>query len=100
MPTRNARNAQIFTSHGTININNAGYKFDTDPIDPDCGCYTCKNFSRAYLHHLYRAKELLIYRLNTIHNLYYYIQLMQSIRRAIFRDEFEQFRDSFYKKYA
>ena len=96
MPTRNARNAQLFTVRGTVNINNAKYKYDTDPIDPDCRCYTCKNYSRAYLHHLYRSRELLSYRLNTIHNLHYYIHLMQSIRKAICEDRFEAFRKSFY----
>jgi queuine tRNA-ribosyltransferase len=96
MPTRNARNAQLFTTFGTTNINNAPYRFDTGPVDPDCRCYTCKNYSRAYLHHLYRSRELLSYRLNTIHNIYYYINLMQSIRDAICKNGFEEFRKEFY----
>jgi queuine tRNA-ribosyltransferase len=96
MPTRNARNAQLFTGWGTVNINNAKYKYDTGPLDPACNCYTCKNFSRAYLHHLYRSRELLSYRLNTIHNIHYYIHLMQSMRKAICDDEFETFRNGFY----
>ncbi|MEZ4566173.1 MAG: tRNA-guanine transglycosylase [Desulfobacterales bacterium] len=75
MPTRNARNGQLFTPSGTVNINNARFKTDTQPVDPDCGCYSCRHYSRAYLHHLYRSRELLSYRLNTIHNLYYYLHL-------------------------
>ena len=98
MPTRNARNGQIFTSSGTININNAKFKTDTGPADPECSCYTCKNYSRAYLHHLYRSRELLSYRLNTIHNLHFYLQLMHNIRNAISADAFEKFKTSFYEK--
>jgi len=91
MPTRNARNGQLFTSKGTINIKNAAYKNDTGPIDPECNCYTCRQFSRAYLNHLYRSRELLSYRLNTIHNIHYYIQLMKQMRDAILEDRFESF---------
>jgi queuine tRNA-ribosyltransferase len=96
MPTRNARNAQLFTVRGTVNINNANHKYDKNPIDPDCPCYTCQNYSRAYLHHLYRSRELLSYRLNTIHNLHYYLHLMQDMRNAIQKDDFEGFRKEFY----
>lgn len=95
MPTRNARNAQLFTAQGAVNITNAKYKYDTAPVDSDCGCYTCRNYSRAYLHHLFRSRELLSYRLNTIHNIHYYIHLMQSMRKAICQDEFESFRKEF-----
>jgi len=98
MPTRNARNGQLFTAHGNININNAKFKNDTDPVDPGCGCYTCLKYSRAYLHHLYRCRELLSYRLNTIHNLYYYLQLMRAMRKAILADTFDAFKKSFYRK--
>jgi len=98
MPTRNARNGQLFTSYGNININNAKFKLDADPVDPECGCYTCCNYTRAYLHHLYRSRELLSYRLNTIHNLYYYLRLMQKMKKAITDDTFEQFKKSFYQK--
>ena len=73
LPTRNARNGQLFTRHGTLNISNSRFKHDTDPAEIGCGCYTCRNYSRAYLRHLYLARELLAYRLNTIHNIYYFI---------------------------
>ncbi|MFP4225510.1 MAG: tRNA guanosine(34) transglycosylase Tgt [Desulfobacterales bacterium] len=98
MPTRNARNGQLFTDHGPINISNARFRTDTRPIADVCGCYTCQNFSRAYLHHLYRSREILVYRLNTIHNLYYYLNLMQRIRSAIFEDRFGKFAADFYRK--
>jgi len=96
LPTRNARNGQLFTSRGTLNICNARYRFDTLPIDPDCGCYACRHFSRAYLRHLYMAKELLAYRLNTIHNVHYYLSLMDQIRSAVARGAFDGFRRDFY----
>ena len=98
MPSRNARNGQLFTSKGTINIPNARYKLDKDPIDTDCNCYTCQNYSRAYLRHLYKSRELLAYRLNTIHNLYYYLDLMAQMRAAIKADRFVAFRKDFYSK--
>ncbi|MCK5784042.1 MAG: tRNA guanosine(34) transglycosylase Tgt, partial [Desulfobacterales bacterium] len=98
MPTRNARNGKLFTSFGAVNINNAKFKTDTDPLDPECACYTCKNYSRAYLHHLFRSRELLSYRLNTIHNLHYYLDLMRNMRAAILNDSFSQFKASFYAK--
>ncbi|MBU1052730.1 MAG: tRNA guanosine(34) transglycosylase Tgt [Proteobacteria bacterium] len=98
MPTRNARNGQMFTSMGTINICNSRYKFDTLPVEEECNCYTCRNFSRAYLRHLYMAKEILAYRLNTIHNIFYYTKLMKDMRKAILNDEFESFRTNFYNK--
>ncbi len=97
MPTRNARNAQLFTSRGTVNINNSIHKFDPNPVEPDCACYTCRNYSRAYLHHLYRSRELLSYRLNTIHNLHFYLHLMKKMRDAICKDEFMEFRNAFYR---
>jgi queuine tRNA-ribosyltransferase len=96
LPTRNARNGQLFTKFGSINICNSQYKHDTDPIEPGCLCYTCRNFSKAYLRHLCMSKELLSYRLNTIHNIHYYIHLMQNMRIAICKDEFEAFRKEFY----
>ncbi len=97
MPTRNARNGQMFTKYGTINICNASFKYDTEPIESGCKCYTCRNYSRAYLRHLYMAKELLAYRLNTIHNIYYYMSVMKRMRRAICQGEFDEFRKDFYK---
>ncbi len=96
MPTRNARNGQLFTTYGVVNISNARYRNDAGPLDPACGCSTCRQFSRAYLHHLYRSRELLSYRLNTIHNLYYYLHLMEEMRAAIAADRFEVFRTAFY----
>jgi queuine tRNA-ribosyltransferase len=98
MPTRNARNGQLFTSRGKINIRNAAFKFDTHPADPECDCYTCRNYSSAYLHHLYHSRELLAYTLNTIHNLHYYLSLMKTIRDAIIQDAFSDFKAQFYRK--
>ncbi|MBF0100307.1 MAG: tRNA guanosine(34) transglycosylase Tgt [Desulfobacterales bacterium] len=96
MPTRNARNGQLFTHSGTINISNAAHRYDPDPIDVLCGCFTCRNYSRAYLRHLYKAKELLAYRLNTIHNVYYYNNLLSDIRQAICNGQFDQFKRQYY----
>jgi len=98
LPTRNARNGQLFTPFGTLNICNSRHRDDTDPIDPECNCYTCRNYSRAYLRHLYLAKELLAYRLNTIHNVYYYVNLMWNIRSAVCAGQFKDFKEAFYKK--
>jgi queuine tRNA-ribosyltransferase len=83
MPTRNARNGHLFTRFGDLKIKNARHRSDTSPLDPGCGCYCCRNFSRAYLHHLFRAGEILGSRLNTIHNLFYYQTLMREMRQAI-----------------
>ncbi len=91
MPTRNARNGHLFTRHGDVRIKNAQYRLDTRPLDEECQCYTCRNFSRAYLHHLYRLGEILGARLNTIHNLHYYQELMGDIRAAIEADAFDAF---------
>ncbi len=95
MPSRNARNGQLFTQEGTINISNAGFRLDSDPIDKNCGCYTCQNYSRAYLRHLYKSRELLAYRLNTIHNLHFYLNLMSQIRQAIEGGYFAEFQAEF-----
>ncbi len=100
MPTRNARNGWLFTQYGDIKIKNAGYKTDIRPLDADCGCYTCQNFSRAYLHHLFRVGEILSARLNTIHNLHYYQVLMQGMRGAIENGTFEAFKTEFSAKRA
>jgi len=91
MPTRNARNGWLFTRFGDIKIKNARYKDDKAPLDETCGCHACRNFSRAYLHHLHRAGEILGARLNTIHNLYYYLQLMRDMRAAIEAGAFAAF---------
>ena len=95
MPTRNARKGWLFTQYGDIKLKNAQYKLDTKPLDSDCACYTCQNFSRAYLHHLQKVGEILGARLNTIHNLHYYQILMQSMRKAIEAGTFEQFKQGF-----
>jgi queuine tRNA-ribosyltransferase len=83
MPTRHARNGHLFTSRGVVNIRNAAHQSDTGPLDPECACYTCRNFTRAYLRHLDRCNEILGARLNTIHNLHYYLELMRSLRAGI-----------------
>jgi len=98
MPTRNARNGWLFTQYGDVKIKNATYKNDTRPLDADCQCYTCQNFSRAYLHHLHKVGEILGSRLNTIHNLHYYQTLMQEMRDAIEAGEFEAFKKRFAEK--
>jgi len=91
MPTRNARNGWLFTRHGDVKIKNARYKSDTGPLDPGCACATCRNYSRAYLHHLHRTGEILGARLNTLHNLFYYQTLMAEMRDAIAAGRFAQF---------
>jgi len=96
MPTRHARNGHLFTSFGVINIRNSAYQRDTGPIDPACGCYTCRNYSRAYLRHLDRCNEILGSRLNTLHNLHYYLDLMGQLRSAIETDELETWARSFF----
>ena len=95
MPTRNARNGWLFTRSGNIKIKNAQYRLDTRPLDEACGCYTCRNFTRAYLHHLHRIGEILGARLNTIHNLHYYQDLMRGIRESISEQRFTQFSREF-----
>ncbi len=96
IPTRNARNGFLFTRTGVVKIRNAVHKRSTAPLDEACGCYTCQHYSRAYLHHLDRSKEILGARLNTIHNLYYYQQLMREIREALSEGCFEQYVECFY----
>ena len=100
MPTRNARNGMLFTRYGDIKIKNAQYRLDTRPLDEECGCYTCRNFSRGYLHHLHRLKEILGARLNTIHNLHYYQQLMGEMRASIEADRFAEFEARFARERA
>ena len=95
LPTRNARNGWLFTRRGDIKIKNARHREDTSPLDPECACYTCRNFSRAYLHHLHRANEILGARLNTIHNLHYYLDLMRGLREAIAAGPLARFRSRF-----
>ena len=98
MPTRNARNGHLFTSTGVIKIRNAVHRGDTAPLDENCDCYTCQNFSRGYLHHLDKCGEILGAQLNTIHNLRYYQNLMSGMRDAIENDCLDQFVDNFYQQ--
>jgi len=98
MPTRNARNGMLFTSFGRVNIKGAAYAEDAGPLDPECDCYVCRTYSRAYLRHLYRSGEILSSRLNTYHNLYYYLSLMAKARAAIAEGRFAAFRREFYAK--
>jgi queuine tRNA-ribosyltransferase len=95
LPTRNARNGWLFTRRGDVKIKNARHRADTDPLDPECACYTCRHFSRAYLHHLHRANEILGARLNTLHNLHFYLDLMAGLREAIAAGTLEAFRSRF-----
>jgi queuine tRNA-ribosyltransferase len=98
LPTRNARNAHIFTSEGTLRLRNACFRDDTAPLDPECDCYTCRHYSRAYLHHLDKCNEILGSHLNTVHNLRYYQRLMGDMRAAIESDRFDRFAADFYTK--
>lgn len=100
MPTRNARNGMLFTSTGRVVIKNARYADDPAPIDADCECYTCRHYSRAYLRHLYMAREILSSQLNTIHNLHFFVNLMRQMRRAIEEDRLAAFRRDFHARRA
>nr|WP_173085604.1 tRNA guanosine(34) transglycosylase Tgt [Fundidesulfovibrio magnetotacticus] len=95
LPTRNARNGTLYTSQGQVNIKRAQYREDDEPLDPACSCYTCRNFSRAYLRHLYVAKELLSYRLNTIHNVRFFLDLAAGAREAVAHGRFEVYKARF-----
>ncbi len=98
MPTRNARNGTLFTSQGKVNIKNTQYQDDAGPLDPECPCEACTQYSRAYLRHLFVAHEALSARLNSIHNLTYYITIMQQMRQAILENRFDEWRESFYTR--
>ncbi len=98
MPTRNARNGTLFTSFGKVHIKKACYTTDENPIDPECGCMVCQTYSRSYLRHLFRAREITYFRLGTIHNLYYYLNLMKQMREAILEERFDEFKVEFYQK--
>jgi queuine tRNA-ribosyltransferase len=100
MPTRHARNGHLFTSTGVLKIRNAQYEADTQPLDPSCSCYTCRNYTRAYLRHLDKCGEILAARLGTIHNLHHYLTLMQSMRVAIEEQRFDAFVTDFYSRRA
>jgi queuine tRNA-ribosyltransferase len=99
LPTRIARNGALFTPQGRCNIRNSCWRSQDRPIDSRCNCYTCRTFSAAYLHHLFKCEELLAYRLATIHNLYFIIKLMEQIRQAILDDTFLSFKDGFLARY-
>jgi queuine tRNA-ribosyltransferase len=99
MPTRNGRNGTLFTHFGKINIKSAKYKLDKTPVDPLCDCYTCKNFSKGYLRHLYNTEEITAYILGTIHNLRFYLRLMEDIREAIKENRFKQFKKEFLERH-
>ncbi len=98
MPTRNARNGTLFVSTGRVNIKKAMYKEDNTPIDEECDCYTCKNFNKAYLNHLFRAGEITYFRLASMHNVRYYLKLVKQAREAILKDNWFEFKKKFYKK--
>jgi queuine tRNA-ribosyltransferase len=99
LPTRNARNGQLFTRRGTLNISNAAFRNDPGPPDPGCSCYTCRNYSLAYLRHLYVSRELLAYRLNTIHNIHTFLKLAEDMRAAIAGGGFASFRRQFHHQW-
>ena len=96
MPTRNARNGWLFTRFGDLKLRNATFKNDLKPLDGTCSCYTCKNFSRAYLHHLQKVNEILGAQLNTIHNIHYYLNLMTEIRESLEKQAFGPFVKQFH----
>ncbi|HOJ27306.1 MAG TPA: tRNA guanosine(34) transglycosylase Tgt, partial [Candidatus Saccharicenans sp.] len=98
LPTRNARNGTLFTSQGRLSIKNKKYEADPRPIDENCSCYTCRNFSRAYLRHLYERGEISSAILNTIHNLYYYLDIFQKMRQAIESNLFQSFKKKILEK--
>jgi queuine tRNA-ribosyltransferase len=98
MPTRNARNGTFFTSFGKMAIRNSRYERDNGPLDPECGCYTCRTFTRAYLRHLFNAGEVLALRLGTIHNLSFYLDLMRKVGESIEEDRFPEFKKEFLAK--
>jgi queuine tRNA-ribosyltransferase len=100
LPTRNARNGQLFTRFGTISIKNARYAEDPGPLDPECRCYTCRHFSRAYLRHLYVAREMAAATLNTVHNLYFYLDTLKAVREAIMSGTFERLRSVFHRTFS
>jgi queuine tRNA-ribosyltransferase len=100
LPTRNARNGQLFTSEGPINIKNAQFAEDDGPADPRCGCPTCQRYSRAYLRHLFLAGEITSSTLNTLHNLYFYLDTMRRIRDAISFGTFEKFRQTLHRTFS
>jgi queuine tRNA-ribosyltransferase len=100
LPTRIARNGSLLTRRGRLNVVAAPSRYTEGPIDPECDCHTCRTFSAAYVHHLFRARELLAYRLATIHNLRFVARLMAELRLAIQEGRFAAFRDAFHRRYV
>ncbi|HHH35496.1 MAG TPA: tRNA-guanine transglycosylase, partial [Gammaproteobacteria bacterium] len=100
LPTRNARNGHLFTREGVVRIRNSRYRNDTRPLEADCGCYTCRHYSRAYLRHLAACNEILGARLNTLHNLHYYQRLMAELRAAVAAGSLADYVAEFYEKRA
>jgi queuine tRNA-ribosyltransferase len=100
LPTRTARMGTLLTSRGKLNMRNACHERDFTPVDPECGCYLCRNYSRAYLRHLFKAEEILASRLATWHNLYFLQELMANIRAAISQGSLEEYRAAFFEKYG
>ncbi|MCX7792923.1 MAG: tRNA guanosine(34) transglycosylase Tgt [Thermodesulfovibrionales bacterium] len=99
MPTRNARNGTLFTSEGRLSIKRAEFKYDNSPLDPECDCYTCRNFSRSYLRHLFLTKEILSMRLNTLHNLHFYLNFFRKMRKAIEEGRFQDFKNYWIERF-
>jgi len=99
IPTRYARSATLFTNRGKIRLTNKNYRRDFYPIDPNCSCYACRNFTRAYIHHLFNANEVLSAILASIHNVHFYLEMMAGIRKAIEEDRFPQFKQEFLASY-
>lgn len=100
LPTRIARHGMAMTSHGRLNIKNARFERDFTPLDPECDCYTCRNYSRAYLRHLFKADEMLSAMLLSNHNLHFLVNMMKNIRQAIEEDRFLEYKEEFYRKYG
>jgi queuine tRNA-ribosyltransferase len=99
LPTRNARNGTVFTRDGRLVVKNAGVARDFGPVDPECGCHTCRNYTRAYLRHLFVAGEILASRLATMHSIYFYLETMREMRAAIIGDRFPEWRSGFLRRY-
>jgi queuine tRNA-ribosyltransferase len=99
MPTRNARNGTVFTAKGKLVVRNGMYSEDFGPMDPDCDCYGCKNYSRAYVRHLIWAGEILGFRICSLHNLYFLLRLVRNIRQSILEDRFSEYKKEFFAKY-
>ena len=99
LPTRSGRTGQAFTSKGQVNIKNSRHSLDTRPLDIDCNCDTCRNYSRAYLHHLFKAQEILGLMLLSLHNIHFYLNLMKNIRESIRNSDFDKFEKTFLENY-